>query len=195
LGAGYDTRAYRIEGLKNIKVFEIDHPATQTVKIEVIKKIFGCLPDHVIYIPADLENEDFGQRLQGMGYNQSKKTLLIMEGLSYYLPPEVVDAIMCFITKNSGKGSAIIFDYFPRSVADGSTRLEVGRNFYSFAAQIGEPLQFGIEESMIKTFLVERGFSKIHNVTSEDYKRAYFHGVNKDRTICSIMSIAHAVIE
>ena len=71
----------------------------------------------------------------------------------------------------------------------------VGRNFYNFAAQIREPLQFGIEEGMIKPFLVERGFSRIQNVTSEDYKRAYFHGVNKDRTVCSIMSIAHAVVE
>ena len=41
LEAGYDSRAYRIEGLKNIRVFEVDHPSTQNLKIKKIKKIFG----------------------------------------------------------------------------------------------------------------------------------------------------------
>ena len=115
LGAGYDSRAYRIEGLKKRTVFEADHPAMQVLKIEKIKKIFGYLPDHVTYIPADLGRENFGQKLLEMGYSQSKKTLFLMEGLLYYLPPEIVNKILSFISKNSGKGSAIIFDYYPQS--------------------------------------------------------------------------------
>ena len=48
---------------------------------------------------------------------------------------------------------------------------------------------------MVEEFLVERGFSKIHNVTSDDYKKAYFHGANEGRTVCSLLYFAHAVVE
>lgn len=93
MGAGYDTRAYRVEGLKRIKVFEVDHPNTQNLKTEKIRKIFNSLPDHVVYVPIDLAVEDFGQKLRDAGYDQSKKTLFLMEGLLYYLPQEFVDRI------------------------------------------------------------------------------------------------------
>lgn len=75
LGAGYDTRAYRIEGLNKIKVFEVDHPGTQGKKLEKIKSIFGQIPQHVAYVPVDFEREDLGKKLQENGYNRSQKTL------------------------------------------------------------------------------------------------------------------------
>lgn len=196
LGAGYDTRAYRIEGLKkNIKVFEIDHPNTQKVKIEKIKEIFGFLPDYVVYVPVNFETEDFGKRLIAEGYDQQMKTLFIMEGLVMYIPPEAVDKTLAFIVNNSGKGSTILFDYFPQSVIDGSCELEVGKNMREYAAKRGEPFKFGIKEGAVETFLAERGFSQISNVTADDYKKMYFHGVNKDKEMCSLMSFVHAVVE
>ncbi|AKB50693.1 hypothetical protein MSBRW_1440 [Methanosarcina barkeri str. Wiesmoor] len=91
MGAGYDSRAYRIEGMKKLKVFEVDHPETQSSKIEKVRKIFTSLPDHVSYIPADLAADDLGRKLQDAGYNKSKKTLFLMEGLLYYLSPRLVE--------------------------------------------------------------------------------------------------------
>jgi O-methyltransferase involved in polyketide biosynthesis len=107
----------------------------------------------------------------------------------------MVDEILSFIVKNSGKGSAVLFDYFPQTVVDESSVIEVGRNIHNHLAQIGEPLQFGIDEGMVEKFLAEMGFSTIQNVTSEDYRRAYLHGVNKDRAVCSLMSFVHAKVE
>jgi methyltransferase (TIGR00027 family) len=116
LGAGYDTRAYRIEGLKGkVRVFEVDHPGTQKVKMEKIEDIFGSLPDHVEYVSVDLESEDFGQRLIEKGYKKFQKTVFIMEGLIYYLPPKTVDEMLSFIAGKSGAGSAIVFDYVHES--------------------------------------------------------------------------------
>jgi methyltransferase (TIGR00027 family) len=193
LGAGYDTRAYRIEGLNKIKVFEVDHPETQGVKIEKIKKIFGRLPEQVVYVPVDLESEDQGQKLLERGFDGHKKTLFVMEGLLMYLSPQAVDETLSLIVRNSAKGSSILFDYFKDSVIKGTS--EVGKNIRDFAAEQGEPYQFGLNEGEVATFLAKRGFSQVQNVTSEDYKKAYFKGVNEGRTVSSLLNFAHAVIE
>ncbi|NJD78898.1 MAG: class I SAM-dependent methyltransferase [Candidatus Methanoperedens sp.] len=196
LGTGYDTRAYRIEKLKeNVKVYEVDHPDTQCVKMEKIKEIFGSLPDHVVYVPVDLVTEDIGQRLMQQGYNRSQKTLFVMEGLTCYIPPKVVDEILSFIVKNSARGSAVIFDYFPESLVNGTCVLEAGKNLQNFVEQYNESFQFGIKEGTVETFLAQRGFSQIKNVTGEDFKRAYFHGKNENMEVCGLLSIVHAVIK
>ena len=68
LGAGYDTRAYRIEELKGrVKVFEVDHPGTQHFKMEKIKEIFGSIPEHVVYVPIDFEKETLSEELFAKG--------------------------------------------------------------------------------------------------------------------------------
>jgi len=196
LGAGYDTRAYRIEGLKGkVRVFEVDHPDTQSVKVEKIKSIFGPLPDHVTYVPVDFETENLGERLTAQGYDRSLKTLFLMEGLIMYIPPEAVDETLSFVVKNSCKGSAILFDYYPESLVDGSCELEAGKNIHNYLVQIEEPLKFGIREGEVKAFLAERGFSQIHNVTAEEYKKMYFHGINKNREVSSLLFFVHAVTE
>lgn len=195
LGAGYDTRAYRMEELKNnVKVFEVDHPNTQSFKTRKIKEIFGFTPEHVVYVSVDFETEKISQKLFDNGYDPLKKTCFVLEGLVMYIPPEAVARIFSFITENSPKGSAVIFDYYPQSVVDGNCKLEVGQNIRNHLIELGEPLQFGIKEELIEDFLEEFGFSNIKNVTSENYKKAYFHGKNENREVCTLLYFAYAVV-
>ena len=65
---------------------------------------------------------------------------------------------------------------------------------YNQLMQYGEPLRFGFKEGMVEEFLEKRVFSKVCNVTSEDYKNAYFQGSNKGRTVSSLLYFAHAVV-
>lgn len=195
LGAGYDTRAYRIEELKeNITIFEVDHPHTQGFKIEKIKEIFGSTPENVVYVPVDFETEQLGDKLHDNGFVTSEKSLFILEGLVMYIPPQAVAEIFLFITENSVQGSRVIFDYYPQSVVDGTCKLEVGQNIRNHLIKIEEPLQFGIEKEEIENFLKEFGFSNIKNVTSADYKKAYFHGKNKNRQVCELLYFAQAMV-
>lgn len=195
LGAGYDTRAYRIEGLKNVNVFEVDHHGTQSVKIEKIKELFGSLPDHVEYVSIDFEIETLDQKLLDSRYDPLKKTLFVMEGLAHYIPPKAVVEILSFIVKNSSEGSEVIFDYgsIPANI-DENRDLDVAENIGKSLDESGEQVQFALKEGTVKKFLSERGFSNIKDITSEDYKKAYFHGKNKDREVYSLISFAHAVV-
>lgn len=187
LGAGFDTRAYRIEELKNIKVFEVDHPETQCLKTRKIKKIFNFTPENVIYVPIDFEKQKLSNELFNKGYNNSLKTLFIMEGLVYYINPEAVDEMLSFIVHNSGKESAIIFDYFLESVVKGNEEASDADNFFKFAIKDGE----------IEKFLSQFGFLDIKNVTPEDYKKAYFYGKNENRKLLPserLLHFAYAVV-
>jgi len=194
VGAGYDTRAYRIEGLDKINVFEIDHPDTQKIKIMKIREIFKSLPNHVTYIPLGLEVDEIGQKLLKTDYDASKKTLFVMEGILMYISPENVNKILSFIVNNSGNGSSILFDYIPSSIIDGTCELEAGQNWQKGVTEAGEPFKFGIGEGLIESFLTKRGFKMIKNMTSEDYKKTYFHGKNENREVNKLSLFAYAVI-
>lgn len=194
LGAGLDSRAYRIEGLKGrVQVFEVDHPATQAAKLAKLKKILGELPAHVIYVPIDFNMETL-EKLFDCGYNRQKKTLFIWEGVVYYLTAEAVDQTLSFVSKNSGAGSSIIFDYvYAEALTAADKRAEVAR-MQRMQRYTGEGLAFGIEEGTIEAFLRARGYAQITNMTSADLKRIYLTGVNQTRAIASIYAIVHATV-
>jgi methyltransferase (TIGR00027 family) len=195
MGAGYDTRAYRIDELKGcVRVFEIDRPDTQQIKKEKIREIFSGLPDHVVYVAVDFETQEFGRRLLESGYSPVKKTLFVMEGLIMYLPLPAIDAMLSFIVNSSGKGSAILFDCSGSSGSDAPSPTDARKNLGEHTARGGEPIRFAIPPEGVEAFLVQRGFSRVLTVTSEEYRRIYFHGKNKDRKLYGSLSFTYAVV-
>jgi methyltransferase (TIGR00027 family) len=195
LGAGYDTRAYRIAGLDtNVRVFEVDHPDTQDRKKAKIREIFGELTGHIVYVPVDFESDDLTRQLEGAGYLRSKKTLFVLEGVVYYITESAVRATLSCIARNSGKGSSVLFDYLPESVVSGTNPREVARNMRDRALEYGEPFRFGIREGSIREFLEEQGFSQVRNVTCTELKARYFHGKNASRQLCDLFAVATAEV-
>jgi methyltransferase (TIGR00027 family) len=194
LGAGLDSRAYRFEQLAGrVRVFEVDHPATQRAKINKLAKVLGSLPEHVTFVPIDF-NEETLQKLFDFGYSPQAKTLFIWEGVVHYITVEAVDQTLKFVLENSGSGSSIIFDYvYASALTAVYKRAEITRmqraKWYT-----GEGLVFGIEEGQVEEFLLARGYTQVQNVTSQDLERMYFTGANEARVIASIYAIAHAVV-
>src|SRR3954453_1238144 len=89
LGAGFDTRAHRFtELLKDVAVFEIDYGATQEHKKRRVQDAFGGAPANVVYAPIDLVRESLGEVLRAAGFERSRRTYFICEGLSMYVPEE-----------------------------------------------------------------------------------------------------------
>ena len=194
LGAGLDSRAYRIEGLKDqVQVFEVDHPATQAVKLAKLRKILEELPTHVTYVSIDFDVESL-EKLFECGYQRQKKTLFIWEGVVYYLTAEAVDQTLRFVAANSGAGSSIIFDYVYTSALTATGKRSEIIRMQRTQRYTGEGVNFGIEEGQIETFLRVRGYTQIKNMTSNDLKKAYLTGVNQTRIIAPIYAIVHAIV-
>ncbi len=194
LGAGLDSRAYRFSALKGpVKVFEVDHPATQAAKIARLKKIFHEVPRHVTYVPIDFNAETL-DRLAECGYDRSQRSLFIWEGVVAYLQPEAVDSTLAWVRSNSGSGSAIIFDYiYPEAFTGEHRRAEV-RLSQLTRRFTGEGLVFGIKKDEIADFMTQRGFTSVVNAGAEDFKRLYFTGANQGRPIADIYAIVHAEV-
>ena len=162
LGAGYDSRAYRLPGLREgVSVFEIDRPGVLTRKKTVLKKVLTELPGHVAFIELDFLSEDPIPAMMHDGYDPTLKSLFIMEGLTYYLTGEAVDLMLDFITDFSVNGSPVVFDFFPRSVADGTSDLPEARVMQARMTALGEALTFGLKPDLIESFLHGKGFEKV----------------------------------
>ena len=81
LGAGYDARAYRFDEFKRgVKVFEVDHPATQQAKLKKLAKIFGGVPQYVTYVPIDFNTQTLEQRLRECGYDDLCEDAVYLAG-------------------------------------------------------------------------------------------------------------------
>ncbi len=195
LGAGYDSRAYRFDELKaRARVFEVDHPNTQKVKIQKVKKIFGSLPSNVTYVGLDLDKRKLGEGLRESGYDKDKKTLFIWEGVTVYLIPEAVDETLAFVAENSGKGSRIIFDYAFQSAFDAASEGGEAKKWREAYERRGEPPKFALEEDGVEEFLSKRGFYQVKSASMESLKQTYFKGPNAKRNVTKLGGVVHATV-
>ena len=177
-----------------MKIFEVDHPATQTDKLAKVRAVFGTIPEYVTYVPLDFSTQTLEERLPVSGYDPNLKTLFIWQGVTMYLTAEAVDDTLKFIIQNSVPGSAIVFDYIYRQVLDGIQKHGEISNMRRYRFMTGEGLFFGIEEGAVDAFLKKRGFSQVRDMDANDLKQAYFTGRNAERTIASGYGIAVATI-
>jgi methyltransferase (TIGR00027 family) len=182
LGAGFDTRALRIPGIEKTRVFEIDQPATQAVKLERLKKIIDPLPAHITFVPADLNTRQLDEVLGSSGYDERGKTLFIWQGVIYFLKPEGVDSTLAFMAGHSGPGSAVVFDYIYNETLQDTTQ-GYGKALARAGKMSGEPYVFGIHRGQAGPFLTQRGFCDVIDTPLEDLKPKYFTGANATRTL------------
>jgi len=182
LGAGFDTRAFRIPGIERTRVFEVDQGATQAVKLERLKKVIDPLPAHVTFVPADLNTQPVGERLRSSGYDERGKTLFIWQGVTYFLGTEGIDSTLAFIADHSGPGSSVIFDYVYNDVLRDTTK-GYGKTLARAGKVSGEPYVFGIDRDQVGPFLAQRRFHDVLDISMAEVKAKYFTGPSAGRRV------------
>jgi len=110
LGAGYDGRAWRLNDLAGVKVFEVDHPATQGEKRARVAKLPPAVGT-VSFVSIDFERESLGSLLERAGHDRSSPTCWIWEGVVMYLTREAMRSTLAGIAKRSASGSTLIVNY------------------------------------------------------------------------------------
>jgi methyltransferase (TIGR00027 family) len=195
LGAGYDSRAYRFEQLKErAKVFEVDYPTTQQVKMKKVRAGLGELPSYVTYVGIDFNTQLIGKRLPECGYDERLKTFFILEGVVMYLSAQAVSDTLSFIAQHSGPGSRVIFDYIYTSLLDGTVRHGEVRRMRRARRLSGEGLTYAIPEGGVAKYLERLGFTRVWDVSSDELHQRYFNGANARRKVAWGYGIAIAEV-
>ena len=161
LGAGYDTLGWRLSSeFPGVNFFEIDHPATASLKARGVKKMGRR--DNLHLIPEDLGKRKLVDVLDAHGgWKRDAQTVFIAEGLVMYLPPEAVSELFRQCADLSREGSRFAFSYIP-SGADG--RPGVGRwtgLMLWLQRLVGEPWLWSIRPEELGPFLEESGWPNV----------------------------------
>ena len=134
VGAGLDSRAWRMPELAGRTVFSLDHPASQGALIERSSTLPAPQCD-LRLVPVDLTSQELGSALAGSGHDPAVPTLWLWEGVIPYLDRTQVRATLHAMSRLSCQGSRLIAQYQRRSIA---TR--AGRHASSLIARAtGQP--------------------------------------------------------
>jgi methyltransferase (TIGR00027 family) len=178
LGAGFDTRAWRLDALKSVKTFEVDHPATARVKRERLQAA-GADLSRVTFVAVDFDSEAFDRPLCDAGFDPGLRTIIVWEGVSQYLTPEAVCAVMGWAGGLPPR-SRIIFTYVHEGAIDGSVVFEGADRVIAKVDGSGEPWKFGLHPEELAEFLRQRGLRLISDLGADQYRARVMGAAGRD---------------
>lgn len=172
IGAGLDTLGIRFASRwQEIKVFEIDHPATQAVKVEAIGLQYVKQPKNYILVPSDLSKASLESTLtKSPDFSFSKSTIFLAEGLFMYLPLEVVGNAIDILRKFPKGKSSFIFSYMELDQLGKPGFANQGFLANHWLALKEEIFAWGSSPKTVEDFVVARGFEIERHVTGNDLK-------------------------
>lgn len=176
LGAGFDGRAYRLPCLRDLDVFEVDHPDTSASKRT---RAEGLIPAarSLRHVAVDFDEMSVDDALEEHGHDASVPTVWIWEGVTPYLPPEATEITLRAIAKRSAPSSRLLMTYaVPKLVGRSAPRLEaLVRQGFSW---LGEPLRGAMTPQQAARCVQTHGFESIRDSGQREWagsRKLAFH--------------------
>jgi methyltransferase (TIGR00027 family) len=176
LGAGLDTFAYRQPPwARGIRVFEVDHPATQEWKCQLLRRAGIQAPEHLRFCPIDFETTSLPEALRAVSFDLRTPTFFSWLGVTQYLTEAAIALTLEFVL-SLPSGSGIVFSFLvPEDLLETNLRQEL-TSIAETAASSGEPWITRLEPTVLRRRLVQMGFSSVYHLTPESADEHYFHG-------------------
>jgi methyltransferase (TIGR00027 family) len=173
LGAGLDTYAYRNPFGADLRVFEVDHPATQAWKRERLTDAAIPLPDSLTFAPVDFERQTLPEGLASAGFDPSQHTFFTWLGVVPYLTAEAVWSTLGFIA-SLPNGAHVVFDYSdpPDSLSPEARALHAKRA--ARVEALGEAWVTHFEAEPLRARLMALGFSEVEDLGPPEIVSRYF---------------------
>jgi methyltransferase (TIGR00027 family) len=167
LGAGLDSFAYRSPLAARIRVFEVDHPASQRWKRDLVAAARLSPSDGLVLVGVDLEREPLADRLAAAGLDPARPALVSWLGVSMYLTAEAVAATLAAVG-GLAAGSELVMEYaLPPELRD-----ETGQAYADFAlpvaAERGEPWRSFFTPGQLSDLLAANGLTVAEQVRQQD---------------------------
>jgi methyltransferase (TIGR00027 family) len=163
LGAGLDTYAYRSPFGDRLRVFEVDHPATQAWKRERLADAAIPIPPSLTFAPVDFERQTLTEGLAAAGFNPAQQTFFTWLGVVPYLTEDAMWSTLAFIA-SLPSGADVVFDYSdPPHTLSAEVRAYHDRRAARVEA-IGESWVSYFEADMLKEKLISLGFTEVEDL-------------------------------
>ncbi len=203
LGAGYDSRAHRLELPSSLKIFEVDQPEVSDNKLAKLPKE---LPnsENVTYVNIDFSYQSLTDQLIGAGFDQEKSTIFTLEGVSQYITKEAVSSTIKELASLTRDTNSIFFMSYVDELLDKNPETCFGEGYpnpakkasliKSLSAKVGEPWISFYSCAEIEDLLSQNSYSIQENVTLEDLNSLYFSPVGRTLNENQIFKLEHFVV-
>ncbi len=165
LGAGLDTFALR-NPHGGLKIYEVDHPATQEWKLERLAEAQIALPPWLIFVPVDFERDDVGEKLVAAGFQQNSPAFFTWLGVVPYLTQDAIGRTLDYMS--SVPKAEVVFDYMepPEAFSEELRQMEKARA--EQLEKIGERSASRFEPAGIAAILRSHGFCAIEDINFQE---------------------------
>jgi methyltransferase (TIGR00027 family) len=173
LGAGLDTYAYRTPFTDRLRIFEVDHPATQAWKRERLAHASIPIPPSLTFAPIDFERETLPEGLAAAGFDPVQQTFFTWLGVVPYLTEDAIWSTLGFIVSLPNRAH-VVFDYSdPPHTLSPEARAYHDRRA-SRVQEIGESWVTFFEAEPLKTKLLALGYTEVEDLGPPQIAARYF---------------------
>jgi methyltransferase (TIGR00027 family) len=187
LGAGLDTRAYRLVAPAGAVAFELDQRANTDHKLRRLRAIFGGVPERVRVIPIDFEVDDLAAVLAAASFDGGRPALVVWEAVTQYLTEESVRATFTFLAK-AAAGSRLIFTYVRADFLDGTNLYGAG----SLRERMTDVWKFGTVPHQVAPLLREYGWVEREQIGPAEYVARYLEPAGRQMPVSEIERFVRA---
>jgi methyltransferase (TIGR00027 family) len=176
LGAGLDSFAYRRPDLlAGLRVFEVDHPASQAWKRERLAQLGISLPTSLVFAPVDFESQTLHGGLLAAGFDFAAGAVFSWIGVTMYLTLAAIEATL-ETAAACPPGSRIVLTYNPPPTALDDQALAMHGTMSRVVGEMGEPWISLFTPDEAKALLQRCGFGEVEHFGPADAIRTYFAG-------------------
>ena len=174
LGAGLDTFAHRNPyPASALRVFEVDHPATQAWKRRQLAAASLAPPESLVFVPVDFESQRLPEQLSCAGFRAGEPAFFSWLGVTMYLTRATVLGTLGFIARLPQR-SGIVFDYAVPPATLSLVRRVVVRAVMRRVAAAGEPWKSFFDPRELADELHTLGFRQLEDLGPEDLNARFF---------------------
>jgi methyltransferase (TIGR00027 family) len=171
LGAGLDTFAYRNPHAE-LRVIEVDHPATQAWKRDLLASAAIAIPAAVTFVAVDFAKQSLSEELARSGFRSGDAAFFSWLGVVPYLTREAAFGTLRWIA-SLPTGSGVVFDYAVARSQLGFLEKAALDALSLRVARAGEPFQLFFEPEELAAALGTLGFRHLEDLGSDDINTRY----------------------
>ena len=203
LGAGYDSRANRLNLTPSLKIFEVDQPEVSNIKLSKLPKDLPNL-ENITYVNVDFSYQSLSEQLLTAGFDQTKSTIFTLEGVSQYITKEAVSSTIQELSLITKDARSIFFMSYVDELLNKDPEACFGKGYpnpskkanliQTLSAKVGEPWISFYRDEEVESILAENDYAIKENVTLEDLNSLYFSPVGRVLPENQIFKLEHFIV-